>query len=75
MDNRNWNIVTSLISGISKSINIISNDKFHQVTSSDFKYHNKIESEALSSEIFKKYKFKDYAPYVFDSIRKNFGIS
>ncbi len=75
MNNPNWSIVTTMITGISKSINIVSSDKYHLLSKYDFKFHNKIELEAVYGHIFKKCKFKDYAPYVFQNIRKQFGIS
>ena len=75
LNNPNWNIVTSMISGIHKSINIISNDKYHILSKYDFKFHNKIEMQSIYSNNFKKCKFKDYAPYVFENIRRQFGIT
>ena len=75
LNNPNWNIVTTMISGIYKSINIISNDKYHSLSKYDFKFHNKIEMQSVYSNNFKKCKFKDYAPYVFENIRRQFGIT
>ena len=74
LNNPNWNIVTTMISGIQKSLNIISRDKCHLLRKSHFKFHNKIEIEAVYSNKFDKCKFKDYAPNVFQSIRRQFGI-
>ncbi len=37
LNNPNWNIVTSMVTGIAKSINIISTDKYHLLSSLDFK--------------------------------------
>ena len=75
LNNPNWNIVTTMITGISKSINITQDDKYHLLSKYDFKFHNKIEMEAVYGTAFKKCKFKDYAPYVFQNIRKQFGIT
>ena len=75
LNNPNWNIVTTMITGISKSINITLDDKFHLLSKYDFKFHNKIEMEAVYGTTFKKCKFKDYAPYVFQNIRKQYGIT
>ncbi len=70
LNNPNWNIVTNVISGIHKSLNVISNDKFFILSKFDFKLHNKIEMKAVYSNTFKKIKFKDYAPFVFEDIRR-----
>lgn len=75
LNNSNWNIVTTMISGIHKSLSIVAFDKCHTIKKSNFKFHNKIEIEAVYSSQFDKCKFKDYAPYVFQSIRRQFGIS
>ena len=75
LNNPNWNIVTTMISGIYKSINIIENDKYHIINKSDFKIRNKIELHPIYSNLFKKCKFKDYAPHVFENIRRQFGIN
>ena len=74
INNPNWNIVTTMISGIHKSLNIVAMDKYHAISKYDFKSHNKIEIEAVYSTQFNKCKFKDYAPYVFQSIRRQYGI-
>lgn len=75
LNNPNWNIVTTMITGIHKSLNIVSLDKYHALSKHDFKFHNKIEIEAVYSNQFDKCKFKDYAPYVFQSIRRQYGVS
>ena len=71
----NWNIVTSMINGIQKSLKIVAGDQYKSLTKSNFKSHNTIHIEAMYSNKFDKCKFKDYAPYVFQSIRNAFGIS
>ena len=75
LNDPNWNLVTTMISGIYKSINIIDNDKYHILNKSDFKIRNKIELHPIYSNLFKKCKFKDYAPHVFENIRRQFGIN
>lgn len=70
----NWEIINNMISGIIKSMNIISNDKFRILNKFDFKMHNKIEIQSLTKNMFVKCKFKDYAPYVFEALRRQFGI-
>lgn len=75
IDNPNWNIVTSLVSGIQKSISIVECDKYKSLFEHDFKFKNTIELQAINSVTFDKCKFKDYAPYIFQSIRRQYGIS
>lgn len=75
LNNKNWHIVTSLINGIQKSIAVVSTDGNHIITKFDFKQHNKIQMESLTPNAFVSCKFKDYAPYVFQSIRRHFGIT
>jgi hypothetical protein len=65
VNDKNWNIVTTMISGIYKSIVITANDKYTIPSKIDFKIHNKLEIEAVFSTAFNKCKFKDYAPHVF----------
>ena len=74
LNNPNWNIVTTMITGISKSINFVSSDKYHLLTKNDFKYKNTIDIGAVYSNTFSKCEFIDYAPYAFRGIRKQFGI-
>lgn len=74
-NDKKWNIVTSLITGIYKSINLISNDNKFVPSKLDFTICNKIELEAVLERKFKKCKFKDYAPNVFEAIRNTNGIS
>ncbi len=62
VNDKNWNIVTTMISGIYKSINISSGEKNSILSKLDFKIHNKLELEAVFSTAFNKCKFKDYAP-------------
>lgn len=64
-----------MITGIQKSLNINSSDKYSIPTKVDFKMHNKLEIEAVFSTAFNRCKFKDFAPHVFQSIRQMFGIS
>ena len=40
----------------------------------DFKINNKIEMESIFSATFNKFKFKDYSPHVFQSLRRESGI-
>jgi hypothetical protein len=75
VNNKNWNIVTSMVNGIYKSVNINANDKYHILSKLDFKFHNKLEMESVFSTAFNRCKFKDYAPHVFQNIRSMFGIS
>ena len=75
LNDPNWNIVTSMVSGIQKSVNIIKTDKYKPLNKYDFTMHNKIEIQAMYSTKFNKCKFKDYAPFVFQSIRNQSGIS
>jgi hypothetical protein len=74
VNNKNWNIVTSMINGIYKSVNINANDKYHILSKIDFKIHNKLEMESVFSTAFNRCKFKDYAPHVFQNIRSLFGV-
>jgi hypothetical protein len=74
-NDKKWNIVTSLINGIYKSINLISTDHKLVPSELDFSICNKIELEAVLEKKFKKCKFKDYAPNVFEAIRNTNGIS
>lgn len=71
----NWNIVTSMIDGMHKSLKIVSSDRFKSLTKANFKYYNMIKIEAMNSTKFDTVKFKDYAPYVFQSIRHQSGIT
>lgn len=71
----NWNIVTSMVDGMQKSLNIVASDRFKSLTRANFKYHNTIQIEAMNSTKFDTCKFKDYAPYVFQSIRRQSGIT
>lgn len=75
INNPNWNIVTTMISGIHKSLYIGLIDKYHVLNKNDFKFHNEIQLQAIYTTQFDKCKFKDYAPYVFQSIRRQYGIS
>lgn len=75
VNNKNWNIVTSMINGIQKSLSMVMNEKDHTVSKIDFKMHNKLEMESIFSTAFNRVKFKDYAPRVFLNIRRMFGIS
>lgn len=75
VNNKNWNIVTSMINGIQKSILMSSTDRDRTLTKMDFKMHNKLEMEAVFSNGFDRVKFKDYSPKVFLSIRRMFGLS
>jgi len=75
VNNKNWNIVTSMINGIQKSLLMAVNDRDHSLTKLDFKMHNKLEMEAIFSTAFNRIKFKDYSPRVFLNIRRLFGIS
>lgn len=75
INNKKWNLATSLINGIQKSLSIVSTDGYHPLSPFDFKLHNKIELEALTPSAFSSCKFKDFAPYVFQSIRRHFGIT
>ena len=75
LNNPNWNIVTTMISGINRSLSIISSDKYHTLSKRDFIYHNKIEVDSVYSNQFDSCQFKDYAPYVFQSMRRQYGIS
>lgn len=75
VNNKNWNIVTSMINGIQKSLLMAVNDRDHSLTLLDFKMHNKLEMEAIFSTAFDRIKFKDFAPRVFLNLRRLFGIS
>lgn len=72
---KNWNMVTTMITGIQKSLAIVQSEPHKMLSSLDFKVHNKLEVEAVLSTAFNRCKFKDYAPFVFQSIRGMFGIS
>lgn len=74
VNDKNWNIVTTMITGIYKSISMNASDKYSIPTKGDFKIHNKLEIEAVFSTAFNRCKFKDFAPHVFQSIRQMFGI-
>ena len=74
-NDKKWNIVTSMVTGIYKSINLISDDRKLVPSKLDFSICNKIELEAVLERKFNKCKFKDYAPNVFEAIRNTFGIS
>lgn len=74
-NDKKWNIVTSLITGIYKSISLISTDQKFVPSELDFSICNKIELEAVLEKKFKKCKFKDYAPNVFEALRNTNGIS
>ncbi len=74
-NNPNWDIVTNMIHGISKSISIISSDKYSVLSKIDFKIKNLIELKCVSSRMFSKCNFTDFCPYVFENIRREFGIS
>lgn len=75
INNPNWNIVTSMVSGIQKSMSIINFDKYKSLSEYDFKFKNVLDLQATNSVSFDKCKFKDYAPYIFQSIRRQSGIS
>lgn len=55
-------------------MNITSVDRFHVLDELDFKMHNKIEMKSVFRNKFEKCKFKDFAPYVFEGIRRSFGV-
>ena len=74
LNNPNWNIVTTMITGISNSISFVSDDKYHFLTKNDFGFKNSIDIGAVYSNTFNKCEFIDYAPYAFRGIRKQFGI-
>lgn len=63
-----------MITGIQKTLNIISDDQNHVVSDYDFKFHNIIQVECPYSNSFNRCKFKDNFPYVFQSIRRAWGI-
>ena len=75
VNNKNWNIVTSMIDGIQKSLLMVMNERDLLLTKIDFKIHNKLELESVFSNDFDRIKFKDYSPRVFLNIRRLFGIS
>jgi hypothetical protein len=72
---KKWNIVTSLVTGIHKSISLVTGEKKRIPTPMDFELRNTIELEAVLEQKFQKCRFKDYAPHVFETLRSNFGIS
>ena len=74
INNPNWNIVTTMVTGINRSLNIISLDKYHSISQRDFTSHNKIVVDSVYSNQFDSCKFKDFAPYVFQSLRRQYGI-
>lgn len=49
-------------------------NRYNVIDKLDFKMKNKIEMKSIFKNQFEKCKFKDYAPNVFDSIRKQFGV-
>lgn len=75
INNPNWNIVTTMVAGINRSLSLVSIDRYHSLCDHDFKYYNKIEVDSVYSNQFDRCKFKDYAPYVFQSMRRQYGIS
>lgn len=64
-----------MVSGIQKSLSIIQPDKYRTLTEYDFQFKNTLELPAVNSITFDKCKFKDYAPYIFQSIRRQSGVS
>lgn len=74
IDSPKWNIVTTLISGISKSLSIVQSDEYHILQKRDYTNKNTIEISSNNST-FNKCIFVDYSPYVFQEIRSSFGIS
>lgn len=72
---KKWNIVTSLVTGIHKSISLVSQEKMRLPTRMDFDLKNTIELEAVLEQKFQKCRFVDYAPNIFEVLRSNFGIS
>lgn len=75
INNPNWNIVTTMVTGINRSLSAISMDKYHTLSKRDFQYNNSIEVDSVYSSQFDSCKFKDYAPFVFQSMRRQYGIS
>ena len=74
LDNTNWEIVTTMVTGISKSLSITNDEKYHIITQKDFKMKNKIEIDSIFNKNFENCKFVDYCPYVFRAIRNLSGI-
>lgn len=74
-NDKNWNLVTTMVSGIQKSLNIVAGESYHVLSKNDFKFHNKIQIDSIYSSSFQKCKFKDYMPYVFQNIRRRYGIT
>jgi hypothetical protein len=74
-NDKKWNIVTSMVTGIYKSIGLVNFSSKLPPTQADFGICNRIEIEAVLERKFAKCKFKDYAPYVFSTLRHTFGVS
>lgn len=72
---RKWEIINNVVQGIYKSLSIIQVEKCHVLNEVDFKMHNKISMQSVFRSAFKRCKFKDFSPFVFENIRRIFGIS
>ena len=77
MNSGNYIFVEGMIKGISKSVNAIQYDKFHILKPrQDFKVSNQFELfVSTTGADYNKIEFKDYCPYVFEGIRRMYGIS
>ncbi|KAL0227954.1 hypothetical protein RCL1_004097 [Eukaryota sp. TZLM3-RCL] len=73
-EHEHWHLVQHVMLGISISINRISSFPFSRpVNWKEYKEVVKIKLPVIPGN-FNRYKFKDYAPLVFQSIRNRFGI-
>ncbi len=72
---KNWSIATVMLIGMKRSSQFTSDDPFHKLTTFDYKLHNVFGIEAVYKSHFTHCHFTDYAPFVFSSMRRIFGIS
>jgi 1-phosphatidylinositol-4-phosphate 5-kinase len=75
----NWNLVLNMMLGIQKAVKVAEAnfDPLTELTDADFsdKCHHKLLAGQLRQQGSKVCKFRDYAPSVFERIRRLYGVS
>lgn len=73
-----FNMVFNIMMGVKKAVDSISDFPLYELTDNDYKVkavHQIANWRSYSENTFKACIFFDYAPLVFQQIRKNYGIT
>ena len=74
IDGKNWNIAASLVRGIDKSTRLVGEDGYDSLSQLDFRCHDSIHLESATRNGFSHCRFKDFAPRVFERVRRFCGV-